>query len=456
MDNTELLNESRILLKKSARLVAKKLELLLEKDPLNSFIPEQLAVCYKILGNWEKSREMSALSQKIEEKLMHGSPRPTKTEDTSRKPENLDHPLLAKGFAEGFFSGLTHPVAFCHHVDSFKDVLREPRFVSRFINIFGRFLGGFPSACGLVYSFTRFSDDPRFMLPLGLSLVATNSASAYRFLCKSISFNFNELDDDSLVGFYKAFKGDFESAYTIFKRKKDRTRLSMIGDFYLDEAETDTKMLKKKGLLNTHIMNVLMRKSMEIYTKVNDPSNVRRIASDYSNLGFTDFAEDSWRTYYELKNESEKNSIIFGNNNPKPIYHLSPELRDILVKECEKMCKVRYKGRSAKVPYSPRREEKLFKALHLMDNWKGQRDVAYFMLKAQIYRLLGFKKSAEKCESAVQSIEINRITIEEKARTLKRLRKLNIHANPMAKLNQMKSMEIRGYLSEEAVNFLNR
>jgi len=43
------IKESRNLLKESALNVTKKLEALLEKEPLNSFIPEQLAVCYKII-----------------------------------------------------------------------------------------------------------------------------------------------------------------------------------------------------------------------------------------------------------------------------------------------------------------------------------------------------------------------------------------------------------------------
>jgi|GEM_PF-1068688 hypothetical protein len=455
-DNSQLINQSRTLLKESALSIINKLEPLLEKDSLNSYIPELLACSYKVLGQWERSRELLEISQKIEEKLKQGSSRQIKPENTTHDTENILHPLLVKAFMEGLFSGLIHPIVFFHHLDGIKNVLNEPKFANRFLKMLGRFCGGFPSACGLVYSVARFYDTPRIFLPLGLSLIATNSASAYRLLNNAIQFNFNDLDDDTLVGFYKAFIGDLEGAHKVFQEKKDRIHTCMIGDFYLDEAESDVKVLKKNGLLNVCLMNVLMKQPLEIYSKAHDPTNIRRIASDYSNLGFTEFAEDSWRKYYELENEKKKNHFIISQSNPKPIYRLTPENRDALIKECERLCRARYKGRSVKVPYSPRRELKLFKALCLMEDWKGERDINYFTLKAQIYRLLGFKKMAESCESAVQSIEINRITIEEKIKTLKKLKDLHAHASPLERLKFKKSMEIRGYLSDNAVDFLNK
>lgn len=456
MDNPQLINQSRTLLKESALSVVNKLEPLLEKDSLNSYIPELLASSYKVLGQWERARELLDISQKIEKKLQQGNSRQIKPEHITHDSENILHPLLAKAFMEGLFSGLIHPIAFFHHLDGIKNVLNEPKFANRFLKMLGRFCGGFPSACGLVYSVTQFYDTPRVFLPLGLSLIATNSASAYRLLNNAIQFKFDDLDDDTLVGFYKAFIGDMEGAHRIFQEKKDRIHTSMIGDFYLDEAESDVKVLKKNGLLDICLMNTLMKQPLEIYSKTHDSTNIRRIASDYSNLGFTEFAEDSWRKYYELKNEKEKNHFIISQGNSRPIYHLTPKNRNVLIKECEGLCHARYKGRSVQVPYSPRRELKLFKALYLMENWNGERDIHYFTLKAQIYRLLGFDKMAESCESAVQSMEINRITIEEKIKSLKKLKDLNAHASPLERLKFKKSMEIRGYLSDSAVDFLNK
>jgi len=455
MNKSEIIDRSRALLKEAASSALKKLGDLHQKDSLNSYIPERMAFAYKVLGEWEKSREMLNLSQKIEEKLMRGNRELRIIENANGKSENPHHHLISHGFLGGVFSGLIHPIAFCHHLESFKDVLSEPRFSDRFLNMMGRFCGGFPSAFGLVYSFSQFYDDPRVFLPLSLSLVATNSASAYHFLCKSMAFKFRELDDDSLVGFYKAFKGDLGGAYTIFEKKNERTFLLMIGDFYLDEAERDIGILREKGLLNSHIMNLLMKRPLDIYTKFHDATNLRRIASDYANNGFEDFAENSLRQYYEMKSERVKHDIT-NRHLSKPIYHLTQEIRDTVIKECEEMCLERYKDRSLNTSYTPRKELKLYEALSLMDCWDGERNISYFMLKAQIYRLLGFRKSAERCESAVKSIELNRITIEEKAKTLKKFKRLQVHTNPVARLKSKKSMEIRGYLSEEAINFLSK
>jgi len=462
MNNVELIHQSRLLLKQGAMNVIEKQGDFYQKDPLNSYIPEQLSFAYKIMGKWDKSREMLKLSQEIEEKLKGGLSDPVETRSpVVIRTENLDHPLLFHGFLDGVFSGLIHPIAFCHHVEKLRDVLKEPKFADRFVNILGRFCGGVPSACGLVYSMTRFYDEPRIFLPIGLSLIATNSASAYRLLCKEITFDFKDIDDDSLVGFYKAFKGDLGGAYRIFEKRNDRIRLCMIGDFYLDEAEAETRQLKRRGLLNAPIMGLLMKKSVDIYMKLLDPTNIRRIAIDCSNQGFEDLANEILGKYYEVKNEKvkrdgekTKENIFF--ERIKSIYHLSPEIKGILIEECEKMCRKRYKDCSVSISYTPRKELRLYEALSLMNSWNGEKDISYFMLKSQIYRLLGFRRDAERCESAVKSIELNRITIEEKAKTLKKFQKLHVHANPLARLKSMKSMEIRGYLSEEAIDFLNR
>jgi len=444
-----IVKESRNLLKEAALNVTKKLEALLEKEPLNSFIPEQLAVCYKILNQWERSREMKGLSQRIEERLMNGNPDQTYNRVLDNGLKNSDYTLLPKKFMRGFFSGLTHPIAFFHHVDSLKNVLKDSRFSNRFVNMLGRFCGGFPAAYGLVYSVSRFYDKPRIILPLGLTLIATNSASAYSLLWKAISSKFEDVDDDRLVGFYKAFKGDLEGAYNIFKAKKDKVNLEMIGDFYLDEAEAIIKKIEKESFFNQNIMSLLMEKSIDIYSEVHDPTNIPRIASDYLKEGFTGYAEDLWRVYSILKNEKNKDDFIIGRNGTKPIFHLSQEVRETLVRECSKMCRLRYTGHSVKLPYTTKNEKGLFKALSLMDNLDGAEDITSFIIKAQIYELLGFKKMAKRYESAINSIELSRITMEERAKTLKKFKKLHIHAHPLDKVKSSKAMKMKGYLKEE-------
>ena len=458
-----IVKESRNLLKEAALNVTKKLEALLEKEPLNSFIPEQLAVCYKILNQWERSREMQELSQRIEERLMNGNSDQTYNRVLGHDSKNSDYTLLPKKFMRGFFSGLTHPIAFFHHVDSFKNVLKEPMFSSRFVNMLGRFCGGFPAAYGLVYSVSRFYDKPRIILPLGLTLVATNSASAYSLLWKAMSFKFEDVDDDSLVGFYKAFKGDLEGAYHIFKAKKDRIHLEMIGDFYLDTAETIIKKIEKESFFNQNIMSLLMKESLDIYSEVHDPTNIPRIASDYLKEGFTGYAEDLWQKYYALKNDKNKDDFIIGGNGTEPIFHLSQDVRNTLVRECSEMCRLRYSGHSIRLPYTPKNEKGLFKALYLMDNLEGAEDIVSFMTKAQIYGLLGFKKIAKRYESAINSIELSRITMEEKAKRLKKFKKLHIHAHTLDKVKSSKAMKMKGYLkeengdlTEEAIEYLSR
>jgi len=458
-----IVKESRNLLKEAALNVTKKLEALLEKEPLNSFIPEQLAVCYKILNQWERSREMQELSQRIEERLMNGNSDQTYNRVLGHDSKNSDYTLLPKKFMRGFFSGLTHPIAFFHHVDSFKNVLKEPMFSSRFVNMLGRFCGGFPAAYGLVYSVSRFYDKPRIILPLGLTLVATNSASAYSLLWKAMSFKFEDVDDDSLVGFYKAFKGDLEGAYHIFKAKKDRIHLEMIGDFYLDTAEAIIKKIEKESFFNQNIMSLLMKESLDIYSEVHDPTNIPRIASDYLKEGFTGYAEDLWQKYYALKNDKNKDDFIIGGNGTEPIFHLSQDVRNTLVRECSEMCRLRYSGHSIRLPYTPKNEKGLFKALYLMDNLEGAEDIVSFMTKAQIYGLLGFKKIAKRYESAINSIELSRITMEEKAKRLKKFKKLHIHAHTLDKVKSSKAMKMKGYLkeengdlTEEAIEYLSR
>ena len=66
------LEQSRFLLKEGAFNVVKNLEPLLEKEPLNSLGPTRLAIAYKILGEFQKSRMMEELSKRIEEKLRQG------------------------------------------------------------------------------------------------------------------------------------------------------------------------------------------------------------------------------------------------------------------------------------------------------------------------------------------------------------------------------------------------
>lgn len=450
------LDQSRFLLKEGALNVVKNLEPLLEKEPLNSLGPTRLAIAYKILGEFQKSRRMEELSKRIEERLRHGYSLPAGEERQLSQKTDSEDTLLPKEFAEGLFSGLTHPIAFFHHVESFKKVLKEPKFLHRLANIAGRFCGGMPAAYGVVYSFSRYYDDPIVVLPLGLSLIATNSASAYRFLCKALSFNFESLDDDSLIGFYKAFKGDLRGAYNIFRRKEDSVRISMVGDFYLDEAEANIKMLEKQGLISLHIMDLLMRKALIIYEKMHDPTNIGRIASGFMNEGFIESSNELWEKYYAFKKEKKKDGIVASNRRKEPIFHLSRKDREILIKECTEMYRQRYKGRQVSLPYTPRREASLYKALYLLDNYEGERDMAYCMTKAQVYRMLGFKKSAEKYESIIHSMEMNRIAMEEKAKMLQKLKKFNVHSRSIDKIITPQTMGMRGYLSDEAVEYLSR
>lgn len=456
MDTFQVIKQSRFLLKKSALNIKRKMEALPAKESFDSFVPGQLGVSYKILGQWEKFKEMQQLSQEIEEQLMHGNPQAVENGKKTRSLKKPEHTLLTDCFMRGLFSGLVHPALFCYHVDTLKDVLSKSSLSEKSVNILGRFCGEVSSACGLVYSVSSFYNDPRVILPLGLTLIATNSGCAYQLLCRTISFKFEELDDDSLVGFYKAFKGDLSGAYKIFKEKKDRVRLCMIGDFYLDEAEQNIRKIKEEGFLNQQIMDLLMEKPLHIYTAMHDPTNIPRIASDYLNEGFYESSKELWEKYYSIKDEKKKSVAVGIGAEAKQIYHLDEGVRNKLIKGCEKMCCARYRGRSVKLPYSSRMETGLFKALSLMDKWEGGEDIIYFMLKAYIYRLLGFEKRAKKCESAMNLIEMKRITMEEKANTLKILRKLHVHVTPMDKLKLNKSMEIRGYLTDDAIDFLTR
>ena len=456
MNTFQVIKQSRFLLKKSALNIKRKMEALPAKEPFNGFAPGQLSISYKILGRWEKFKEMQQLSGEIEESLMHGNSQTIESGKKTSGLKNPEHTLLTNCFMHGLFSGLVHPAVFCYHIDTLKDVFNKSSLSERSVNILGRFCGEVSAACGLVYSVSRFYNNPVIILPLGLTLIATNSGCAYRLLYRTICFKFEELDDDSLVGFYKAFTGDMEDAYKIFKEKKDKVRLCMIGDFYLDEAEQNIKKIKEEGFLNQQVMDLLMEKPLSIYTSMHDPTNIPRIASDYLNEGFYESSKELWVKYYSIKGEKKKSAVVGVGGEAKQIYHLDREVRDKLIKECEKMCCARYRRRSVKLPYSPRMETGLFKALSLVDKWEGGEDIVYFMLKAHIYRLLGFEKRAEKCESAMGSIEMKRITMEEKANTFKKLRKLHVNVTPLDRLRLNKSMEIRGYLTEDAINFLSR
>lgn len=456
---SDILLESRTLLREAALSVVGKFEILLEKEPLNSLIPQQLAIAYRILGQFERSREMSELSQRIEGRLMCGDFRPRRNEEGIHRSSDLDYITLPKEFVGGLFSGLMHPIAYLRHIEDLRNAMQNKKFSHRFVNVFGRFCGGFPSAFGLVYCISRFHNDPRIVLPLGLSLIVTNSVSYYRIVCSSIKCKFENFDDDTLVGFYKAFKGNLRGAYEIFRAKNDLSRACMIGDFYLEEAEMNMRLLEKEGLINLNIMNLLTKKSLEIYKKMHDPTNLTRIASDYSNEGFFESSSELWEKYYALKNQVKKDNKKISSrekNNGTPTFHLSKEDRDILVKECEEICRSRYKNHSVNLPYTPRMETGLYRALYLLDSLKGYKDFAYYMTKARIYRLLDFKKSAEKCESIINLMERDKITLEEKAKVLKKMKELHFHANPLDKIKSLESMKIKSSLTDEALEYLSR
>ena len=129
---------------------------------------------------------------------------------------------------------------------------------------------------------------------------------------KTIAFKLNDLDDDNLVGFYKAFSGDLEGAYEIFRKKKDREMLCMIGDFYLDEAEECIKRIDEMDLGDPYIIDLLLRRPLDIYIWLHDTANIRRIASDYSNMGLEGSAEESLRKYYDLKKEGGAKDLVKG------------------------------------------------------------------------------------------------------------------------------------------------